>query len=163
MGFVDTVAEHQGFLMTHPGQRWAIVVSRFNQRVTDRLLEGAVDTLIRHGVPADAVDVFWTPGAFEIPNMVHYLLNGNKKYAAIITLGAIVRGETPHFDFIAASTSSALADLNRHSNIPVIFGILTCDTMAQAEDRADGKAGNKGAEAALAAIEMADLHYRLKD
>ncbi len=157
------MAEYQGFLTTHSGQRWAIVVSRFNQRVTDRLLEGAVDTLIRHGAAADAIDVFWTPGAFEVPNMVHFLGEGNKKYAAIITLGAIVRGDTPHFDFIASSTTASLADLNRHSTIPVIFGILTCDTMAQAEDRADGKAGNKGGEAALAAIEMADLYYRLKE
>jgi 6,7-dimethyl-8-ribityllumazine synthase len=158
---MSTVAEHQGFLMTHPGQSWAIVVSRFNQRVTDRLLEGAVDTLIRHGVATEDVDVFWVPGAFEIPNLVNHL--SARKYSAIITLGAIVRGETPHFNFIASSTAAAIADLTRHSAIPVIFGILTCDTMAQAEDRADGKSGNKGTEAALAAIEMADLYHRLKD
>lgn len=158
---MPTVSEHQGFLTTYPGQSWAIVVSRFNQRVTDRLLEGAVDTLIRHGVPADDVDVFWVPGAFEIPNLVNAL--SGRKYSAIITLGAIVRGETPHFDFIASSTVGAISDLARHSAIPVIFGVLTCDTMAQAEDRADGKSGNKGAEAALAAIEMANLYHRLQD
>jgi 6,7-dimethyl-8-ribityllumazine synthase len=161
--FADIVAEHQGFLMTHPGQRWAVVVSRFNQRVTDRLLEGAVDTLVRHGAQAEAVDVFWTPGAFEIPSLVNHLLSNGKKYAAVIALGAIVRGETPHFDYIASSTTASLAELNRHSTTPVIFGVLTCDTMEQAEERSDGKAGNKGAEAALAAIEMADLYYRLRE
>ncbi len=149
--------------MTHPGQRWAVVVSRFNQRVTDRLLEGAVDTLVRHGAPAETVDVFWTPGAFELPNMTRYLLTNAKKYAAVIALGAIVRGETPHFDYIASSTTASLAELNRHSTTPVIYGVLTCDTMEQAEERADGKSGNKGAEAALAAIEMADLYCRLKE
>ncbi|PSR37836.1 MAG: 6,7-dimethyl-8-ribityllumazine synthase [Sulfobacillus thermosulfidooxidans] len=154
------MSEHQGFLTTYSSQSWAIVVSRFNQRVTDRLLEGAVDTLIRHGVPADNIDVFWVPCAFEIPNLVNRLVN--QKYAAIITLGAIVRGETPHFDFIASAATSAIADLARHSPMPIIFGVLTTDTMAQAEDRADGKSGNKGAEAALSAIEMANLYHRLQ-
>ncbi len=149
------MAEYLGFLRTHPGQRWAIVVSRFNQRITDRLVDGAVDTLIRHGAPKDSIDIYWVPGAFEIPGIAAHLIK--KPYAAIITLGAVIRGETPHFDFVASNTASGIARLAEESAIPIIFGVLTTDTMAQAEDRADGKAGNKGSDAALAAIEMADL------
>ncbi len=149
------MAEYQGFFQMHTGQRWAIVVSRFNQRITDRLLDGAVDALLRHGAAKDSIDIYWVPGAFEIPGLATRL--STKPYAAIITLGAVVRGETPHFDFVASNTASGIARLAENSPMPIIFGVLTTDTMAQAEDRSDGKAGNKGAEAALAAIEMADL------
>ncbi|CAB1130014.1 6,7-dimethyl-8-ribityllumazine synthase, beta subunit [Candidatus Hydrogenisulfobacillus filiaventi] len=149
------MAEYQGLLTARPGQRWAVVVSRFNRRVTDRLLAGALDTLSRHGVRPEAVDVVWVPGSFEIPAAVRRLTE--RSYAAIITLGAIIRGETPHFDFIAGATTAALAELNRTAPMPVIFGILTTNTVEEAENRADGKMGNKGAEAAAAALEMADL------
>lgn len=153
------MAEYQGYLKTHPGQRWAIVVSRFNQRVTDRLLEGALDQLIRHGVPAESVDIFWVPGAFEIPGMVKRVMR--RRYAAVVALGAVIRGETPHFEYLAAATASALADLARNGETPVVFGVLTCNSEEEADARADGKAGNKGAEAALAAIEMADLYRQV--
>ncbi|MBX5467021.1 MAG: 6,7-dimethyl-8-ribityllumazine synthase [Firmicutes bacterium] len=153
------MAEYQGYLKTHQGQRWAIVVSRFNQRITDRLLEGAVDQLIRHGVPAESVDIFWVPGAFEIAGMVKRLLR--RRYAAIMALGAIIRGETPHFEYIASATAGALAELARNGEVPVVFGVLTCNSEAEADARSDGKAGNKGAEAALAAIEMADLYRQV--
>ena len=153
------MAEFQGQYRIAPGQRWAIVVSRFNQRITDRLLEGAISTLIRHGASADAIDTFWVPGAFEIPGLTHQL--ASQSYTAIITLGAVVRGDTPHFDYVAGNTASALAHLTVEHEIPIIFGILTTDTMDQAEDRAGGKAGNKGAEAAQTAIEMADLYRRV--
>lgn len=155
------MAEYQGFLKTHQGQRWAVVVSRFNQRVTDRLLEGALDQLIRHGVPADSVDVFWVPGALEISGLIKRLLR--RRYSAIIALGAIIRGETAHFEYVAANAAASIAELARTSDTPVIFGVLTCNTMEEADNRADGKAGNKGAEAALAAIEMADLYRQLSD
>ena len=149
------MAEYLGFLRTHTGQRWAIVASRFNQRITDRLVDGAIDTLIRHGAPKESIDIYWVPGAFEIPGIAAQLIK--KSYTAIITLGAVIRGETPHFDFVASNTAAGIARLAQESAIPVIFGVLTTDTMAQAEDRADGKSGNKGSDAALAAIEMADL------
>lgn len=149
----------EGNFVSPAGARYAIVVSRFNQRVTSALLSGAVDTLARHGTPRESVDVFWVPGAFEIPGLVAQILA--RGYAAIITLGAIVRGDTPHFDYVAGQTASGIAVLARQSDVPVIFGVLTCDTMAQAEDRAGGKAGNKGAEAALSALEMVTLYQAL--
>lgn len=153
------MAEFQGHYRVEPEQRWAIVVSRFNQRISDRLLEGAISTLIRHGASAEAVDIFWVPGAFEIPGVTHQL--ASQSYTAIITLGAVVRGDTPHFDYVAGNTASSLARLTVEHEIPIIFGVLTTDTMDQAEDRAGGKAGNKGAEAAQTAIEMADLYRRI--
>lgn len=149
------MAEYQGFLRAGNHQKWAIVSSRFNFRITERLLDGAVDTLIRHGANPEAIDVFWVPGAFELPNMVRRLLH--RRYAAVLALGAIIRGETPHFEYIAAACANSLAELSRGGDTPVIFGVLTCNTMEEAEARADGKLGNKGAEAALAALEMADL------
>lgn len=155
------MAEYQGFLKTHQGQRWGIVVSRFNQRITDRLLEGALDQLIRHGVPADSVDVFWVPGALEIAGTIKRLLR--RRYAAILALGAIVRGETAHFEYVAANAAAGISELARNGEVPIIFGVLTCNTMEEADSRADGKAGNKGAEAALAAIEMADLYRQAGD
>lgn len=155
------MAEYQGYLKTHQGQRWAVVVGRFNQQVTDRLLEGALDQLIRHGVPAESVDVFWVPGALEIGGLIKRILR--RRYAAIIALGAVIRGETAHFEYVAANASAAIAELARSSETPVIFGVLTCNTLEEAHDRADGKAGNKGADAALAAIEMADLYRQLAD
>lgn len=153
------MAEYQGILNTAGEGRWALVVSRFNRRVTERLQAGAIDQLVRHGAAAEAIDVFYVPGSWEIAGVVQKLLD--RPYRAVIALGAVIRGETPHFDYVAANTASAIMELSRTAPIPVIFGVLTCNTMAEAEDRADGKAGNKGAEAALAAIEMADLYRRL--
>ena len=153
------MADYQGLLTVHSDQRWAIAVSRFNRRVTDRLLEGAIDQFCRHGVDRHAIDVVYVPGAFELGGVVARLIQ--RPYAAIIALGAVIRGETPHFDYVAGGAAGALGDLARNGRVPVIFGVLTCNTMAEAEDRADGKAGNKGSEAAVAAIEMADLYRRL--
>lgn len=138
--------------------RYAIIVSRFNQSVTDALLSGAVDVLTRHGVTDAQIDIIKVPGAFEIPFAARRVIFA---YQALICLGAIIRGETPHFDYVAGATAHQLATLAAAAEVPVIFGVLTCDTMEQARDRAGGKAGNKGAEAALAALEMVSLTRRL--
>lgn len=148
--------DYHGQFTSHTSARIAIVVSRFNERVTQHLLKGAKDSLIRHGVLNGAIDTYWVPGAFEIaPTARRIAKDGG--YEAIITLGAVVRGDTPHFDYVAGNAAAKIADLAYHSDIPVIFGVLTTDTMDQAEDRAGGKAGNKGSDAAMAALEMIDL------
>jgi 6,7-dimethyl-8-ribityllumazine synthase len=141
-------------------RRFAVVVSRFNESITQRLLEGALDALVRHGAAIDDVDVFWVPGAWELPAMARRAL-GTGRYDAIVALGAVIRGDTPHFDFVAGEASRGLAALGLEFEIPVSFGLLTCDTMAQAEARTGGDHGNKGWDAALAALEMADLFGRL--
>ncbi len=153
------MAEFQGLYTIHPGQRWAIVVSRFNQRISDRLREGAIATFVRHGASPETIDTYWVPGAFEIPGLTRLL--ASQPYAAILTLGAVVRGDTPHFDYVAGNTAAQLSHLSVEQRIPIIFGVLTTDTMEQAEDRAGGKAGNKGADAAQTAIEMADLYQKI--
>lgn len=138
------------------GQRFAFVVSRFNELITSRLLEGAKDALLRHGIRHQDMDVFWAPGAWEIPLVVKEIaLSG--KYDAVIALGAVIRGDTPHFDYVAAEVSKGLAYIALDQRTPVSFGVLTCDNLDQALARAGSKAGNKGVEAALAALEMADL------
>jgi 6,7-dimethyl-8-ribityllumazine synthase len=138
------------------GYRFALIVSRFNELITSRLLEGAKDTLFRHGVRHQDVDVFWAPGAWEIPLVAKELaLTG--KYDGVIALGAVIRGDTPHFDYVANEVSKGLAQLGLEHRVPVSFGVLTCDNLEQALLRAGSKAGNKGAESALAALEMADL------
>ena len=124
------------------GRRCAVLVSRFNEMITQRLLDGAMDALIKHGVAFDDVDVFWVPGAWELPGAARHAA-ATERYEAVVALGAVIRGDTPHFDFVA--------------DVPIAFGLLTCDTMAQAEARAGGEHGNKGWDAALAALEMADL------
>ena|SRR5690606_2791990 len=144
------------------GRRFAIVVSRFNELVTERLLTGAVTWLQRHGVVAEDVDVAWVPGAVEIPVVAKRCATSGR-YAAVIAIGAVVRGDTSHYDVVCNMVASGVADASQSSGVPVIFGVLTTDTMEQALDRAGGKAGNKGAEAAAAAIEMADLLTRLGD
>lgn len=144
------------------GRRFAIVVSRFNELVTERLLTGAVTWLQRHGVAAEDVDVAWVPGAVEIPVVAKRCATSGR-YAAVIAIGAVVRGDTSHYDVVCNMVASGVADASQSSGVPVIFGVLTTDTMEQALDRAGGKAGNKGAEAAAAAIEMADLLTRLGD
>ncbi|MBR0094079.1 MAG: 6,7-dimethyl-8-ribityllumazine synthase [Synergistaceae bacterium] len=138
------------------GLRFAIVASRFNELVTSRLIEGAKDTLIRHDVSPNSIDVFWVPGAWELPLVAKEIaLTG--KYDAIIALGAVIRGDTPHFDYVAAEASKGLANVGLEHRVPVLFGVLTCDTLDQALLRAGSKAGNKGSDCAAGAIEMANL------
>ena len=151
--------EFQGELVGR-GRRFGIVVSRFNDLVTRRLLEGARDALARHGVAGDAVDVAWVPGSFEIPLAARRLAVGGR-YAAVICLGAVIRGETGHYDHVAAGVASGIARVALDSGVPTIFGVLTTDTVEQALDRAGLKAGNKGYEAAVSASEMAILVEQL--
>jgi len=132
------------------------VVSRFNETITQRLLEGALDALVRHGVAFDDVDVFWVPGAWELPAAARRVA-ASERYDALVALGAVIRGDTPHFDYVAGEASRGLSLASADFDIPIAFGVLTCDTMAQAEARAGGEHGNKGWDAALAALEMADL------
>ncbi|HEX7039055.1 MAG TPA: 6,7-dimethyl-8-ribityllumazine synthase [Trueperaceae bacterium] len=141
---------------TGAGRRFAVVVSRFNSLVTERLLAGALDAFARHGVPEEAVDVARVPGAFEIP-LVAERLASSGAYGAVVALGAVVRGETSHYDHVCQAVTSGVLRASLDTGVPVLFGVLTTDTMEQALDRAGGKAGNKGAEAAVAAIEMANL------
>jgi 6,7-dimethyl-8-ribityllumazine synthase len=138
------------------GRRVAVVASRFNETVTRSLVDGALDALVRHQVKFDDVDVFWVPGAWELPIAVRHAM-ATERYDAIVALGAVIRGDTPHFDYVAGESSRGLSDASRDSDIPLGFGLLTCDTMEQALARAGGEHGNKGWDAALAALEMADL------
>lgn len=142
------------------GRRLAVVASRFNQDITERLVDGALDALVRHGAAADDVDVVWVPGAWELPAVVRRLL-ASERYDAIIAVGAVIRGDTPHFDYVAGEASRGLAQASAEFDVPIGFGLLTCDTREQAEARAGGEHGNKGWDAALAALEMADLFDRL--
>jgi 6,7-dimethyl-8-ribityllumazine synthase len=137
------------------------VVSRFNQFITDKLLEGAIDALIRSGANDDEIDVFQVPGSFEIPLVVKRIAN-KKKYDAIICLGTVIRGETPHFDYIAAEVSKGIAMLNLEYAIPVAFGIITADNTEQAIERAGSKLGNKGFQAAQSTIELLNLFKHAK-
>ena len=142
------------------GLTFAIVVSRFNSFITDRLLEGALDTLKRHGVDLDDVSVFRTPGSYEIPSTAKRLADTGK-FNAIICLGAVIRGETPHFDYIAGESASGIAQVSYATGIPTIFGVITTDTINQAIERAGAKSGNKGSEAATAAIEVINLYKQI--
>ena len=142
------------------GRRFAVVASRFNEHITQKLADGAVDALTRHGVGFDDVDLVWVPGAWELPAAVRRLL-ASDRYDAVVAVGAVVRGDTPHFDYVAGEASRGLADASTEFDRPIGFGLLTCDTMAQAEARAGGEHGNKGWDAAMAALEMADLFDRL--
>jgi 6,7-dimethyl-8-ribityllumazine synthase len=142
------------------GRRIAIVVARFHEHVTARLLEGALSGLRSHGVADEAVDVAWVPGAFEIP-LVAERMASTAAYDAVICLGAVVRGETAHFELVAAEAARGVADVSRATGIPAIFEVLATETLAQAEARAGGAHGNKGWDAAEAALEMADLLERL--
>ena len=138
------------------GLRFGVVVSRFNDFITGRLLDGAQDALSRHGVGDDDVEIAWTPGSFEIP-LVAKKMAQTGKYDAVICLGAVIRGGTPHFDYIAAEVSKGIATVGLDIGVPVILGVITADTLEQAIERAGTKAGNYGAQAALHAIEMANL------
>ncbi len=137
------------------GLKFAIVVSRFNSFITDRLVEGAFDCIVRHGGDESLIDVYKVPGSFELPLAVKKV--AKKDYDAVIALGAVIRGETPHFDYVAAEVSKGIANVMLDVEKPVAFGVLTTDTVEQAIDRAGTKAGNKGWEAALSVIEMVDL------
>lgn len=138
------------------GLKVGIVVGRFNEFITSKLLGGALDALKRHGVEESSVDVAWVPGAFEIPLIAQKLAKSGK-YDAVITLGTVIRGSTPHFDYVCNETAKGVSSTALNTGIPVIFGVLTTDTIEQAIERAGTKAGNKGWEAAAAAIEMANL------
>ena len=142
------------------GVRLALVVARFNEAVTSRLLDGAREAIDKYSMLDEAVYTVWVPGAFELPVTVRRAL-ATGRYRAAVALGAVIRGETPHFDYICAETTRGLGETARETGIPVGFGVLTCDTLAQAMARAGGEAGNKGAEAAEAAVEMADLYREL--
>ena len=136
--------------------RVAVVVSRFNEMITEKLLQGATDTAREHGVPEHAIDVVWVPGAFELP-MAARRLAASGRYDAIACVGAVIRGQTPHFDFVAGEAARGIMDVARDFPIPVTFGVITSDNVEQAQARAGGAVGNKGREAMLAAIEMATL------
>jgi 6,7-dimethyl-8-ribityllumazine synthase len=138
------------------GKRFGIIASRFNDMITNKLIEGAMDCLLRHNASAESITIVWVPGAFEIP-LAAQKVAASKNFDAIICLGAVIRGGTPHFDYIAAEVTKGVAAVGLQQNLPVIFGVLTTDSIEQAIERAGTKAGNKGWHAALSAIEMADL------
>lgn len=147
-------------MLSGRGKRFAIVAGRFNEFITGKLLDGARDALLRHEVDEAAIDLAWTPGSFEIPLVAKRLaLTG--RYDAVICLGAVIRGATPHFDYVAAEVSKGVANVGLDTGVPIIFGVLTTDTIEQAIERAGAKAGNKGFEAGMTAIEMADLLARI--
>jgi len=149
------IVTHQGNLDAK-GKRFALVAARYNEFITNRLLSGAEDCLLRHGAAVEDVEVFRVPGAFEIPLVAREAARTGR-FAAVVCLGAVIRGETPHFDFVAAESARGVGRLSVETGVPVIYGIITADTLDQAIDRAGARTGNRGAEAALAAIEMANL------
>ena len=143
-------------MLTVNNEKFCIIISRFNEFIGSKLLSGAIDELIRHGVKDTNIDVIWVPGAFEIP-VVAKKAAKTGKYAAIITLGAVIKGSTSHYDYVCAEVSKGVASVSLETGIPVIFGVLTTDNIEQAIERAGTKAGNKGSDAAKSAIEMANL------
>ncbi|MBN1823241.1 MAG: 6,7-dimethyl-8-ribityllumazine synthase [Endomicrobiales bacterium] len=143
------------------GAKFALVVSRFNEFITSKLVDGAVDALVRHGANEADIEAVWVPGAFEIPVMAKRLAR-NKKYDAVVCLGCVIKGDTPHFDYVAAEVSKGVAMAGFESSVPVVFGVLTTDSIEQAVERAGTKAGNKGADAAMTAIEMVNLYSKVK-
>jgi 6,7-dimethyl-8-ribityllumazine synthase len=143
------------------GLKFAILVTRFNSLIADRLLAGALDALARTGCPAGNIEIVKAPGSWELPVLARQLA-AQKKYDAIICLGAVIRGGTPHFDYIAAEVSKGLAQTAMEFGVPVSFGVLTCDTLEQAIDRAGAKSGNKGFDAAMSAVEMGNLMRQLR-
>ena len=146
--------------LTAPEGRFGIVVSRFNEFITHKLLEGALDCLGRHGVADDQIDVVWVPGSVELPVTAQRLARSNR-YVAMVCLGCVVQGETDHYKYVAGEAAKGIAQVALGTGVPVIFGVLTTDTLEQAVHRAGVKSGNKGADAALAAIEMANLFAQL--
>jgi 6,7-dimethyl-8-ribityllumazine synthase len=155
------MATYEGTFAPPPG-RFALVAARFNHFVVEHLVRGALDGLKRHGVADESMDVVWVPGSFEIP-LVAQRLAASRGYAAVICLGAVIRGDTDHYDYVAGGAAKGVAQAALATGVPVVFGILTCDTLEQAINRAGAKAGNKGFEAALTAIEMVNLLRQLPD
>ncbi|HUT57478.1 MAG TPA: 6,7-dimethyl-8-ribityllumazine synthase [Phycisphaerae bacterium] len=151
---------YEGKLVAPAKAKFAVVVSRFNEFVTSKLLSGALDTLKRHGAAEANVDVVWSPGSFEIPILAKALA-ASKRYAAVICLGAVIRGGTEHHQYIASEAAKGVAAAAMATGVPCIFGVLTCETIEQAVERSGAKAGNKGADAARSAIEMANLLAQL--
>lgn len=145
---------------TGAGRRFAILASRFNEPITAKLLDGALDALARHGTSPEDIDVIWVPGAWELPAAARRLL-ASERYDALIAVGAVIRGDTPHFDYVAGESSRGLAQASADYDRPIGFGLLTCNDMVQAEARAGGAHGNKGWDAAIAALEMANLFEKL--
>ena len=143
------------------GRRFAVVASRFNETITQRLAEGAIDALTRHGAAFEDIDLVWVPGAWELPAAARRLL-ASDRYVGVVAVGAVIRGDTPHFDYVAGEASRGLAEASAEFDRPIGFGLLTCDTVEQAEARAGGEHGNKGWDAAMAALEMVDLFERLE-
>ena len=143
------------------GLKFAVIVSRFNEFLSSKLLDGAQDTLTRHGADEKDISLFWVPGSFEIPPIALRLAR-SKKYDAVICLGAVIRGETPHFDYISREVAKGIAHVALSENVPCVFGIITADTLEQAIERSGTKSGNKGRDAALSAIEMANLYEKVK-
>ena len=148
--------KHFEGMLLGKGLKFGLVVSRFNEFLTNKLLEGAQDALLRHGVDQEDIEVAWVPGAFEIP-LVAQKLAQSKRYNAVICLGTVIRGGTPHFEYIAAEATKGIAKVGLETGLPVIYGLITADTLEQAIERAGTKAGNKGFDAAMSAIEMANL------
>lgn len=143
-------------MLTGRGKKFGIVVGRFNEFISGKLLDGARDALVRHEVADDDIEVLWVPGSFEIPLAAKKMAESGR-YDAVICLGAVIRGSTPHFDYVAAEVSKGIANVGLDLGLPIVFGVLTTDTIEQAIERAGTKAGNKGFDAAMTAIEMADL------
>ena len=143
-------------MLTVNNEKFCIIVSRFNEFIGSKLLSGAIDELVRHGAKMENIDIIWCPGAFEIP-LVAKKAAKSQKYNAIITLGAVIKGSTSHYDYVCAEVSKGVASVSLETGIPVIFGVLTTDNIEQAIERAGTKAGNKGSDAAKSAIEMANL------
>ena len=146
--------------VTGEGRRIGIVVSRFNEFISGRLLEGAMDCLRRHGVDDESISIAWVPGAFDIP-AVAKRMGDSSAYDAVVCLGAVIRGATPHFDYVAAEVAKGVAQAGMQSGVPTVFGVITADSLEQAIERAGSKAGNRGYDAALAALELADLYVRM--
>lgn len=154
------MAVYEGKVVAEGGMKVGVVVARFNEFITGHLLSGAMDAFARHGVDAADVDVAWVPGAFEIP-LVASRMAGSGEYDAVVCLGAVIRGNTSHYDYVCAEVSKGIAQIGLATGVPVIFGVLTCDTIEQAIERAGSKAGNKGSESAESAIEMVNLLRKL--
>lgn len=150
-----------GHLVVEPGTRFAVVIARFNELIGNRLLAGFEDAIVRHGGDTAAIDVYWVPGAFELP-LLAQTVAASGRYSAVAALGAVIRGATPHFDYVAAEAAKGLQTASLKTSTPVVFGVLTTDTIEQAIERAGTKGGNKGWEAGMTAIEMANLMLALK-
>lgn len=146
--------------MIAKGRKFAVVVSRFNEFLSSKLVEGCLDTLVRHGAAENVQEVVWVPGAFEIP-LIALKMAKSKKYDAVICLGTVIRGATPHFEFIASEAAKGVAKVALDTGVPCVFGVITADNLEQAIERAGTKDGNKGRDAALSAIEMANLYAKL--